>query len=79
MNVQRISLTELHNATGETVARVHFTREPIIVENRNRPWAAIVPVMVDAETGEMRLAGEALLFDQDEQIAQGETPQEGDG
>ena len=59
---ETISLTELHQAVGDTVSRCHYRRVPIVVTKRGHPVIALVPIIgtLDENTNLRELVAETL-------------------
>ena len=59
---QIITLTDLHQAVGDTVNRVHYGQVPLVVTKRGRPMVILIPVIgtLDEHTNIRDLVAETL-------------------
>jgi len=42
--MQNISITQLRESIGDTMNRVHYGKQPLIVTKRDRPFVVILPI-----------------------------------
>jgi len=61
--IQTISITDFHARVGETINRVHFSQQPIIITNRGEPYAIILPLTYIAKYGGLELMGMPVDMD----------------
>ena len=68
-----ITLTDLHQAVGETASRVHYGGIPIVVTKRDKPFLLMVPVIgvLNEHTNILDLVKRALG-----EVEEGETGEE---
>ena len=59
---QIITLTDLHQAVGDTVNRVHYGQVAVVVTKRGRPMVILIPVIgtLDEHTNIRDLVAETL-------------------
>jgi len=59
---QTITLTDLHQAVGDTVNRVHYGQVPLLVTKRGKPVVILVPVIgvLDEHTNIRELVAKTL-------------------
>ena len=74
-----ITLTDLHQAVGETVSRVHYGGIPIVVTKRERPFVLMVPIIgkLDEHTNLLDLVKQA--FGEGEEVETDGEAEAGDG
>jgi hypothetical protein len=65
--IQTISITDFHAHVGETINRVHFSQQPIIITNRREPYAIILPLTYVAKYGGLELMGMPVDIDKPEE------------
>jgi len=72
-----ITLTDLHQAVGETASRVHYGGIPIVVTKRDKPFLLMVPVIgvLNEHTNILDLVKQAL----GEEVEPDEETEAGDG
>jgi len=48
--MESVRATDVRNRLQDVLDRVHYTREPVIITKREKPWVVIHPLPVDNNT-----------------------------
>ncbi len=43
-NIEYRKATDIRNHFQDTIDSVHYTKTPVVITKRNKPWAMIVPL-----------------------------------